>query len=292
MPPEYISLEGLDKKDIEIMKAVKEERQTLDNLQSEENKKWNPLGNIMDILIFVGVICLAVFSVLALLGFAYAIFIANFPIQDLWIILGLAVLLLLIGCMVMFLMIMQAGSWFKFGRSLKQKKGDGIIKFTDSGRILFDVEKRAKLMYFNPKDKLSRFFTTKKGYIEPATGAVFRTVRENAPTDFDVNEEYKIDLEEMSPLMNNRLEQQWDAGINWNKTNKDLLLMLVLIGLIASVGSALLAGGNLYQTSDKVDKLTKTVDSINNNVNNVAKKLDMIPNSTNPNGNGAIVEGG
>jgi hypothetical protein len=285
--PDVISLEGLDEKDIEILKKVKEERVSLDSIELEDSKKWNPLGNVMDLLIFVGVICFGLFSAFALLGFAYSIFFAGFPLTDLWIVLGIAALLGCIGIAVLFLMIMQAGDWFKIGRALKSKKGDGWLKFTASGRLILNVEKKAKLMNFNKMDKLSKFFAVHKGYIEPTTGAVFHTVREGAPTDFDVNEEYKFDVEEMSPVMSNRMEQQWDAGVNWNKTDKNMLLIFVIIAMLLSGVCLIVTIGNLYFSSDTMGKMDKKIDGISGTVTAIEKSFAEPSENS-----GIITEGG
>jgi hypothetical protein len=107
-----------------------------------------------------------------------------------------------------------------------------------------------------------------------------------------VNEESTTEFDELAPLISNRLEQEWDAGVNWNKARQDLLTMLVIIAMIAAVGAAIMSIGNLYLTYDNFNKTDKKMDAMVGNIEAITKTIEKNTqaNQVKQNAEGVVVE--
>lgn len=262
-------MEEFDDRTLALAKELSEKQMEVETDYIKEEKKLKPIQTVIDMGFFAAILFLSIAAIITFVFLGYFFFTGVKFDTIFWIVI-ICFGLFFMATLVLFFMILRAGKWWKIGWDLARKKGELNILFAKGHRILFEVVPKKPMMDFRKGDKRSRFLPIKKGYVEPSTGAVARTVMENAITDFDANEEYKNDLEELSPMFNSRLEQEFDAGNIWNKENKEKLMMLVIAALCVSLLTAGISIGGFYYTMDAISKSKASTDS-----NIMAMKTDI-----------------
>jgi len=279
-------------KQLKLFKKLQEQRIILDEEIEIEKKSDKKMGSLFEMVSFVGIIGTAILSIIVIGFFAWQMLTGQWAN-----LLGLGVDLVAVIAFVMavvyFYQIRKAGAWHKAGLWLATKKGQLVLKFPRSGTVIPQPIKKAKLQYFSGKNKETQYVIHNKGYIDLSTGGTVYTAREGEPTDFDVNRISGLDLRELGISFSNMLGQKFDAGIIWNKTKKDLLLILVIVALLASIGACIVGAANymnINDTTTKLDgKLTALQEQVGALVDEKVKATGTNPSGANSSG---IVAGG
>lgn len=249
-----------ESREMKILQKLKEAKISLDNAEAEMPQKPSIMDAMSEKLLVIGTFMFCILSALSIVWFLYAMF-KGFKFEGYMFVLVGIIFVAAVGVIVSVALLFSSGIWWRIGWALKRKKGDLWVKFTKSRKLLFKVEKRGQMQYFWPRNKESMFFSVTKGYLEPSTSATVRTVREGALTDFDVDEEYKTDLEDLGPMVANRHLQQWDAALLWGKTKKDWLQLLVIIAIFIGVGTLIAVGASYIQ----LDTANQALQTANDN---------------------------
>ena len=279
-------------KQLKLFKKLQKQRVILDEEMEGEKKSDKKMGSLFEMVSFVGIIGTAILSIIVIGFFAWQMLTGQWAN-----LLGLGVDLVAVIAFVMavvyFYQIRKAGAWHKAGLWLATKKGQLVLKFPRSGTIIPQPIKKAKLQYFSGKNKETQYVIHNKGYIDPSTGGTVYTAREGEPIDFDVNKIAGMNLRELGVTISYIKSQSFDAGVVWNKTKKDLLLILVIVACVLAVGSVIASAANYMNTSDTTTKLGEKLTGIQGQLDSLVSAQEK-DGGTNPSGanSSGIVAGG